>query len=56
MSRDNDFRITRGRFDFYLIENLEIQTLKFRPYFGFFGSSVLWVDPRGSGPRFSESP
>ena len=50
-SRNKDFRIPRGRFDLYLIGNLEIIVLKVWPYLSIFWLEALLLDPRVSEPR-----
>ena len=52
-SLDHDFC---GRFGLYLLRNHEIMTLKFWPFLRYLGPGALRIDPRDSGPRFSDSP
>ena len=40
----------------FVTVNLEIMTFKFWPFLRSLGSRALRIDPRVSGPRFSDSP
>ena len=51
---DHDFRIPRDRFGLYLIINHEIMTLKSLPFLRLMDPGALRIDPRVSGPLFSD--